>query len=37
MHSSIIDAPKRHKKIVYRSSIESSVAMRKDNILSKVA
>lgn len=37
LHSSIIDIPKRHKKIVYRSSIESSVAMRKENIHSKIA
>lgn len=37
LQSSVIDVPKRHKKIVYRSSIESSVAMRKENIHSKVA
>lgn len=37
LQSSVIDIPKRHKKIVYRSSIESSVAMRKENIHSKVA
>lgn len=37
LQSSVIDVPKRHKKIAYRSSIESSVAMRKENIHSKVA